>query len=316
MHDFVEVKRTHKSRLIFVGVMSCFMVTMVILRLYVVQVKEHAKWKALGQKTVKYSVSKKRGTIFDRNLSKLAISSPVKSCYICPEEVLTNSEGVAMELSKRLGINKEKVLQSSLRKSKFVWIKRAVADETAEEIQKLNLPGVYFKNEFKRIYPYGGLASNLLGCVGQDGGGILDNKGLEGIEAIYNNYLKGVTGVIKKQFDSKAIAGAKSWDIDSRYFGGVSIHLTIDDIIQSIIEKELDQIYKFYKPKSTFIIVQNPLTGELLGIATRPGYDANNLKGTTAENRKNRALLDVYEPGSTFKIFTFAAALEAGAISE
>ncbi len=316
MYDFIEVKRTHKSRLIFVGIIVCIYTLLVIARLYRVQIKEHEKWKSLGRKTVKYPVVKKRGTIYDRNLSKLAISSPVKSCYICPEEVLTNSEGVAMELSKRLGVNKEKVLQAALRKSKFVWIKRAVSDETAEEIQKLNLPGVYFKNEFKRVYPYGGLASNLLGCVGQDGGGILDNKGLEGIELVYNSYLKGITGVIKKQFESKAAAGAKNWDVDSRYFGGVSIHLTIDDIIQSIIEKELDYLYKFYKPKSAFIIVQNPLSGELLGIASRPGYDANNLKGTTAEMRKNRALLDVYEPGSTFKLFTFASALESGAIND
>jgi stage V sporulation protein D (sporulation-specific penicillin-binding protein) len=316
MYEFIEIKRTHKSRLIFVGALVCVFVSLVILRLYTVQISEHEKWKSLGLKTVRYTVSKKRGSIYDRNLSKLAISSPVKSCYICPEEVLTNSEGVAMELSKRLGIPRDKILQSSLRKSKFVWIKRAVPDETAEEIQKLGLPGVYFKSEFKRIYPYGGLASNLLGCVGPDGGGILDNKGLEGIELVYNNYLKGVTGVIKRQFESRATAGSKNWDVDSRYFGGVSIHLTIDDIIQSIIEKELDQIYKFYKPKSTIIIVQNPLTGELLGMATRPGYDANFLKGTTPEVRKNRALVDIYEPGSTFKILTFAGALDSGAVDE
>jgi stage V sporulation protein D (sporulation-specific penicillin-binding protein) len=316
MYEFIEVKRTHKSRLVFVGALVGVFVLMVVSRLYQVQIKEHDKWKALGQKTVRYPVVKKRGAIFDRNLSKLAISSPVKSCYICPQEVLTNSEGVAMELSRRLGINKEKILQASLRKSKFVWIKRAVSDESAEEIQKLNLPGVYFKNEFKRVYPYGNLASNLLGCVGQDGNGILDNKGLEGVELVFNNYLKGVTGTIKKQFESKAMSGAKNWDVDSRYFGGVSIHLTIDDIIQSIIENELDRLYKDYKPKSTFIIVQNPLTGELLGIATRPGYDANNIRGTTAETRKNRALLDVYEPGSTFKLFTFASALDAAAIGD
>lgn len=316
MYEFVEIKRTHKSRLIFVGALACVFVMLVIFRLYTVQIREHDRWKSLGQKTVRYIVSKKRGSIYDRNLSKLAISSPVKSCYICPEEVLTNSEGVAMELSKRLGIPRDKVLQSSLRKSKFVWIKRAVPDETAAEIQKLGLPGVYFKSEFKRVYPYGPLASNLIGCVGPDGGGILDNKGLEGIEMVYNNYLKGVTGVVKRQFEPRATAGARNWDVDSRYFGGISIHLTIDDIIQSIIEKELDQVYKFYKPKSTFIIVQNPLTGEILGMATRPSYDANDLGGTSAEARKNRALLDIYEPGSTFKIITFASALESGAIDE
>lgn len=316
MYDFVEVKQAHKSRLIFVSVLSCAFLFVVIARLYAVQVFEHERWKSLGSKTVRLSVSKKRGTIYERNGSKLAISSPVKSCYICPEEVITNSEGVAMELSKSLGVSKEKILQAALRKSKFVWIKRAISDAAATEIQKLNLPGVYFKNEFKRVYPYGGLASNLIGCVGPDSTGILDNKGLEGIEATYNAYLRGVTGVVKKQFDSnKTMIGGKNWDVESKYFGGISVHLTIDDIIQSIIEKELEELYKFYKPKSTFIIVQNPLTGEILGMATRPSYDPNNLKGTLPEVRKNRALLDIYEPGSTFKIITFASALEEGAIN-
>jgi len=314
-YNFVDILDVHKRRLVFVGAITCIFVLFIVRRLYVVQIIEHAKWDDAGKRTVKVVVTKKRGTIFDRNGSKLAISSPVKSCYICPDELLSNSEGVAMVLSKYLGVSKEKILQAALKKSKFVWIKRAIPTEVTSEIQKLALPGVYFKNEFKRVYPYGNLASNLLGCVGQDKGGDLDNKGLEGVELIFETYLRGVSGVIKKQFESKSMTNVKTWDMDSRYFGGISIHLTIDDIIQSIAEKEVEEIVKVYKPKSAFIIVMNPQTGELLAIANRPSYDNNNFSASQAENRRNRALVDIYEPGSTFKIVTYSAALEENAIS-
>jgi len=281
----------------------------------VLQVTEHEKWKNKSIKTVHVNIFKKRGSIYDRNGSKLAISSPVKSCYICPEEVMPNAEGIAMVLSKHLGIGHEKVIQAAQRKSKFIWLKRDVPPETVAELMRLSLPGVYFKNEFRRIYPYGDMAANLIGCVRQDPSGVLDNKGREGVEAIFDNYLRGVSGVIKKQFEAKALTSIKSWDLDSRYFGGLSVHLTIDDIIQNIIEKEIGDLYKEYSPKSAFILVMNPQTGEILGMANRPGYDNANSSGVDQSLMRNRALVDIYEPGSTFKIITYSAAFEEDVIS-
>lgn len=313
--SFVEIREVHKKRLVFVAAVTMIFIFIVVRRLFILQVTEHEKWKSKSIKTVRVNVFKKRGTIYDRNGSKLAISSPVKSCYICPEEVMPNAEGIAMVLSKHLGIPHEKVIQAAQRKSKFVWIKRDVPQEALAEIQRLSLPGVYFRNEFKRIYPYGDMAANVIGCVGQDPAGVLDNKGREGIEAIFDNYLRGVSGVVKKQFEARALTSIKSWDLDSRYFGGISIHLTIDDIIQSILEKEIADLYRQFTPKSAFIIVMNPQTGEILGMANRPGFDNTNPAGLEPSLTRNRALVDIYEPGSTFKIITYSAALEEGVIS-
>lgn len=314
MHDFIEIQKVHKNRLYFIGIVIIFFVLMISFRLYQVQIIEHEIWKKKGIKTYREPYTKKRGNIYDRNGSKLAISSPVKSCYICPGEVLPNSEGTASVLSKYLGIPKEKIIQAASKKSQFVWLKRGISKETAEAIQKLSLTGVYFKNEFKRIYPSGNIAANLIGGVGQDKNGNLDNCGLEGVELYFDNYLRGISGIVKKQFDAKVMTSIKSWDTESRYFGGISVHLTIDEIIQSILEKEIDRVYKEYKPKSAFILVMNPLTGEILGMANRPNYDNSNISTSKPEDRKNHALLDTYEPGSTFKIITFSAALQEKAI--
>ena len=221
MHDFIEIQKVHKNRLYFIGIMIIFFVFVIIGRLYQIQIIEHEIWKKKGIKTYREPYAKKRGNIYDRNGSKLAISSPVKSCYICPGEVLPNSEGTAIVLSKYLNIPKEKIIQAALKHSQFVWLKRGISKETAEAIQKLALPGVYFKNEFKRIYPYGNLAANLIGGVGQDKTGNLDNSGLEGIELYFDNYLKGISSVVKKQFDARRMTSIKSWDTESRYFGGI-----------------------------------------------------------------------------------------------
>jgi len=177
-----------------------------------------------------------------------------------------------------------------------------------EEVKKLNLPGLDFLDENKRYYPRKKLASNLLGFAG------IDNQGLEGLELYFEKELKGLPSLVILERDAsggKIPFGIKRF---SNYQDGNSIVLTIDEVIQYITEEALDKAFYQYKAKTGVAIVVKPKTGEILAMAVRPSFDPNYFNRFSRDLWRNRAITDIYEPGSTFKIITIATALEEGVV--
>lgn len=252
----------------------------------------------------------KRGTIFDRNLKPLAINLAVDSLYADPHSL---SEEKKEEIVRQL----IPVLQSSpdylkgrlSRKKYFIWLARKITPEQSQKIQELNLEGLGFVKETKRSYHNGYLAAHIIGFAG------LDNVGLDGIELYYDDYLRGEMGWAKLLRDARQ----KKLDLQERMVlakDGYDIVLTIDEVIQFIAERELEQAFKSYKALGASIVVMNPHTGEILALANRPNFDLNFYPQAAPQSRRNRAVTDLFEPGSVFKIVTAAAALEEGKVSE
>ncbi len=240
-----------------------------------------------------------RGAIYDRNGRELAISIASESICANPRAVKAK-ESTAAYLAAKLGISRHEVLQKLRKKSGFVYIKRKVKPEIAGEILDKKIPGIYSEREEQRIYPMKQLAAHVVGFAG------IDNTGLDGVERDYEKYLKGKMSSVVVYLDAKRRAlstKTKSHPGD----GGADIYLTIDSSIQYSAEKELAEMAQKWKAKAGSVIVMNPNTGEIYAMANYPSYDPNNFKEYSDWVRKNRAITDIYEPGSTFKAFTMSA---------
>jgi cell division protein FtsI (penicillin-binding protein 3) len=249
-----------------------------------------------------------RGTIYDRNLKPQAKNLPSESLYAVAHEI-KNKENTIQKLLTVLELNPY-LLRKRINSDKhFVWIARKLSSDKVDKIKKLKLEGLYFIKENKRVYPNFHLASHLIGFAG------LDNKGLEGIELLYDNYLAGTNGwgVILRDARQEKLGIWQKLVLPSN---GYNLILTIDEVIQFIVERELDRITQKFHPLGGSIVVMNPLTGEILAMANRPTFDLNKSSQTDDNIKRNRAITDLFEPGSVFKIITAAAALEESDIDE
>lgn len=248
-----------------------------------------------------------RGTIYDSNLKPLALNIPCDSLYAVSRQI-KDKEKVIRKLQEILGLD-YKYLENRLYRNKaFVWIYRKMSKEQADKIKKLKVDGLGFVNESKRCYPNKNLISQPMGFAG------LDNVGLEGLELYYNDYLKGASGwaqVLRDARQNKLL-----WKKMILPKDGYEVILTIDEFIQFIAEKELDRAYKTFHASGASIIVMSPHTGEILAMASRPSYDPNEPQETNLSARRNRAVCDMFEPGSVFKIVAASAALEEGRFNE
>ncbi|HEY8450196.1 MAG TPA: penicillin-binding transpeptidase domain-containing protein, partial [Bacillota bacterium] len=188
-------------------------------------------------------------------------------------------------------------------------VQRKVADETARQLRQLDLPGIYFTQESRRLYPKGVLASHVLGIAG------IDSQGLEGIELKYDEQLRGQPGSIRVEFDAhgREIPQAAQEYVPPQ--DGMTLALTIDENIQYIAERELDRAMLAHQAKAGYVVVMDPRTGEILALAIRPTFDPNDYSRYGVDVRRNRVVSDVFPPGSAFKPITAAAALEEGLIS-
>ena len=173
-----------------------------------------------------------------------------------------------------------------------------------QNICNTSIEGLDFLTENKRYYPKDFLAANILGFVG------IDNQGLEGLELFYDDYLKSISGLVVSERDASGAKIPLSIEKIQPSKDGLSIVLTIDEVIQYITEESLNKSFEKYDPKSAVAVVVNPKTGAILGMASKPTYDVNCYQGYPKESWKNKAITDNFEPGSTFKIFTIATALE------
>ena len=266
--------------------------------------------KAVDQWTRDLPIKAERGAFLDCNGVSLAVSYTTYDIYVRAREV-TDAVKVATILSEKLNLEFEKVFKKvSNKNTSESLIKLQVEKDLAMEIVECNLEGIYLSESIDRYYPYGDLLTQVIGFTSVDG------SGQSGLEKYYNEYLKGVNGCSLVQSD---LQGKKLDDKIESYIPaikGLDINLTIDVNIQLSVEKILNRVMQEQKPKSATCVVMDPNTGNILAMSTKPSFDLNEPPrldiGSLFASVKNQALVDVYEPGSTFKILTMASALESG----
>ncbi|RKY31940.1 MAG: penicillin-binding protein [Candidatus Omnitrophota bacterium] len=252
----------------------------------------------------------RRGTIYDSNLRPQAVNISADSLYASPKDIADkDKEGIIEKLKPILGLDEAYLKDRLYRKKSFIWIARKIEPWQKKAIEGLNIGGLGFLKESKRCYPNAYLASHIIGFAG------LDNVGLEGIELEYDSYLKGESGwaVLLRDARQKKL---NLWEKMLLPRDGYDLVLTIDEVIQFIAERELEKVFKKYRAKAASIVVLNPHTGEILALANQPNYDLNKYREAPLDSRRNRAICDLFEPGSVFKIVTASAALEEGKINE
>lgn len=266
---------------------------------------ERLSERAKSQYTGKKDIAVKRGGIYDRRGRVFAVNLDVDSVYCNPLEVDSPSK-TASALAEATGLSYGSVLKKVSSDKGFSWVKRKLSPEAASRLKELKLQGVGFVQEPKRVYPKDNMASHILGFVG------IDNQPLEGLELKYEDDLRGRAGSVQFEKDAGGRPLTEGFDFQS---GGNSLVLTMDEGLQYIVEKELDKALDEWDASAASAIMMNPFSGEILAMANRPTYDPNNPSKYKASARRNRAITDVYEPGSTFKIVTAAAALEERVVS-
>lgn len=257
---------------------------------------------AIDQRIRDIPVEAKRGIIFDRHGRELAVSASTESVYAIPAEI-RNAEETAAKLAAILNLNEDKLAAKLKKRQAFTWIKRKIDSESALAIKRLNLSGIGLTQENRRYYPHENLASHVLGFTG------IDSQGLDGVETTFDSYLKGRSGSIVVEYDAR---GREIPYASHRFIPpveGHNIYLTIDTVIQQIVERDLDRVMKDTQAKAATIIVMKPNTGEILAMANRPDYNPNRFADFSPKLWRNIAVSNAYEPGSTFKVLTTTAAL-------
>ena len=210
--------------------------------------------------------------------------------------------------SSQESLNQDFIKERLSREKGFVWIKRKITNKEAARLKKFNLTGVGYIDESKRFYPNAGSACHLIGSVN------IDNKGQEGLETLYDKYLKGQEGFLVATQDAKRKLLHSYREDFLAPKNGYNIVLTIDEIIQNIAERELYKMYDKYNAKGASIIVMDPKNGDILALANFPNFDLNDPARRQPDSVRNRAVNDFFEPGSIFKIVTASTALEENAV--
>jgi stage V sporulation protein D (sporulation-specific penicillin-binding protein) len=248
-----------------------------------------------------------RGSVYDRKERLLAGSASAQSVIALPPQI-NDREEAARLLAPILEMEESRLLDLISRRSASVYLKRLVDDETATEVRRLNIRGIAFSQESRRFYPHGSLASQLLGFVGVD-------EGLSGLEHHYELVLKGRDGRIEFESDARGRRLPQGVQSYIQPKNGNDLVLTIDQTIQFIMEREMERVMLGSKPKGIICIAVDPRTGEVLAIAGKPDYDPNRFADYPSELWKLTPVSNTFEPGSTFKLVTLAAALEEGKYS-
>ncbi len=261
------------------------------------------------------NVKAERGAILDRKERILAIDLKAPSIYAIPSTI-KDGRGVSKRLAPVLRTSFKAMNERLERTKHFVWLERKVDPTTAEAIQRLQIEGVGFIMESRRFYPKRALLGQILGFTG------LDHQGMEGIEHSYDTVLRGQEGEIRFERDG---AGRNVFPEGFDYVApsrGNDLILTVDEFLQHISEGELEAALARTKAVAGTVVMMDPMTGEILALAIRPAFNPNTVPGRPQNSRlpsadqwRNRAITDVYEPGSTFKIVTASAALQEGVVT-
>jgi stage V sporulation protein D (sporulation-specific penicillin-binding protein) len=307
-------KATIRKRLFVSLIIGTLMFLALITRVGYVQIWKGAELSKQAENSWRREIpfTAQRGEIQDRNGTPLAydISSP--TVMAVPVQI-KDAADTARQLASKIQISEGKLVEMLKKKTFIVKLQpggRKITPEKAQEIRNLNLPGIYIAEDFKRYYPLGEFASHILGFTG------IDSQGLTGVELEYDQYLRGISGNVAFLSDVQGRQMPGSTDEYTKPREGLTLQLTIDKPIQTILERELDQAVLQYQPKHAIGIAMDPKTGEVLAMASRPTYDPGNYKAYSSEiYNRNLPIWMTYEPGSTFKIITLAAALEEGKVN-
>ncbi|HTC78880.1 MAG TPA: penicillin-binding transpeptidase domain-containing protein, partial [Terriglobales bacterium] len=297
---------TASERQLLVACLILICIVAIVGRLGYLQLFRHSEYlaRAARQQQRTIEITPKRGSIYDRNRDPLAMSIPVDSVFAVPIEI-GDAQLAAQLLSRVLGIPGD-VLEAKLGSAQsFVWIARKVPPDRKEAVEALNLKGIYFQKENQRIYPKRDLAAHVLGFVD------LDEKGLGGIEYGLDGQIRGKSEKIVVMADAR-----QRWfdGVEAQRERGADVVLTLDEQIQYIAERELAVAITKTHALAGSVVVMNPNNGEILALANWPKFNPNTANEASAEARMNRAVTALYEPGSTFKLITLAAAFDQGIV--
>jgi cell division protein FtsI (penicillin-binding protein 3) len=303
-----------RVRFVYVAIFFCFWVVAISFRLFWLQVVRHSEFveRAMRQQQRTFEVAPRRGVLYDRNLRELAMTVLVDSIYAVPSELGENRPEAAAILSKIVHTDpldhyttNQQMLARFNDSRNFAWVARKVTPDIAERVRELNLKGIYFQKEFKRFYPDADLAAHVLGYVGTD------DNGLGGLEREFDDELHGVPGHMLTAVDAKRhVMGSK----ESDPMPGENLVLSIDANIQYMAERALDAQVQKLKALHGTIVVQDPHTGQILALAVSPRFNPNDSRHIDAEDLTDLAVSDIYEPGSTFKLVTYSAALDGAGV--
>ena len=280
----------------------------IVLRVFYVQVVDYKKLSTLASDlwSRNLPIEASRGRILDRNGVVLADNITTTSLVLIPNQI-KNKKEVTTKLADILGVSFDEMKEHVYKETSIERVHpegRRLSYEVADKIEALNFDGVYLVKESKRYYPYEEMLSHVLGYVG------IDNQGLSGIELQYDDYLTGENGAIKYFSDAKG----NKLELTDLYIepqDGMDLQLTIDINIQKSVERELDNVVDMFNPDMALAVVMDPKTGEILAMSSRPNFDPNNYQNYTQEElSRNLPIWASYEPGSTQKIVTTAAAVE------
>jgi cell division protein FtsI (penicillin-binding protein 3) len=304
-------------RIRFVGVALIFLgwTAMIGLRLGWLQLVRHQHYveTAAKQQQRTFEVAPRRGLLYDRNLRELAMTVSVDSVYAVPSELGANRASAAELLAgivhsdaRDTFTSKQQMLARFNASRNFAWVARRLDADTATRVRELNLKGVYLQKEFKRFYPNNDLAAQVLGYVGTD------DIGLGGLERQFDDDMHGVAGHMVIGVDAKRQALTSE---ESQPMPGENLVLSIDANIQYMAERALDAQMEKVKALHGTVVVQDPHTGQILALAIAPRFNPNDQRHMDSSVLENLAVSDVYEPGSTFKLVTYSAALDAAGVN-
>jgi cell division protein FtsI (penicillin-binding protein 3) len=304
-------RETIRSRLIVCAALFACWTVSIEARLLYLQVVEHSDLTARAdrQQTRTIKLPAKRGEIVDRNSRVLAYSVDAETIAADPSDIDqpdTVASRVCGALDACTGQQRQLMADRLRGKGQFAYLARQVSPDEARRVKALDLPGILFYKESRRYYPQKELAAHLLGYVG------LDNLGLAGLESTYDAQIRGREGQMVLLRDAKGHAMSKR---EERLpTAGDGLELTIDEYLQFVATRELRIGIEENAAAGGSVIIMQPQTGEILALANWPTFNPNDFNTTDAESRRNRAVQDTYEPGSTFKIVTASAAIEEGVI--
>lgn len=305
-----ELGKGIRIRIRLIGVVFILGFALVTLRAFDLQVLQEEKWDERAERQHQKSIplTPQRGTIYDSNGEELAVSVDVDSIYVEPGK-LEDRALAAKQLAKALGLSSKKVSSKLKGNKNFVWMKRQVTPSQSESVKTLKLKGVGMIKEPRRFYPNSNIAAHLLGFTG------LDPNGLEGLELKYDKMILGRGGYLVMERDAMGRGMATGLPQVQGATRGHDLYLTLDKNLQYIAERELADGLRKTDAKAGTVVMLEPSTGKVLAMANYPEYNPNAFSRYKPSQWRNRAVCDSFEPGSTFKVFLMAAALNDAVVS-
>ena len=306
-------QRWFRARIALLGLCVMCVAVLVVVRAFHVQIStgDRLREMAEDQHLRHIRVSPRRGAIYDRHGAELAVSADVDSVYANPRRLKAMEQDpstVARRIAKILDVDPRRLAKRLGANRYFVWIERQVTPHEATRIRELDIPGIELMTEARRYYPNRHLAAHLVGFADIDG------RGIEGIELAYEDRLRGSDRRVEAIRDRRGHVVFADDMEDDRTIQGQSVVLTIDKAIQHIAERELALGVRTFEARGGSVVVMDPSSGEILALANYPPFNPNEPSKHPIAHRRNRAVVDRFEPGSTVKPFTMAAALAAGAV--